>query len=296
MKIDLLKENEAVVSGNTMIVCLPHGMYKIGDRVVSIGWNNNQVAVNRDEVIYKHTPPRVKVVGYTYEDGKTISFEDAQVIRSLYCYDGEYEYQDLDTEFAHRKQLLELEKATAVTEQTEEVLTPLEFTIVGEVIDTGSKYIETAISYGAARFSSYDDSFYRLDVTQLLGDTIKQFATDNNLRFDNSNSGYRFCKIDGAFVSTPEWENLLKEGSSRVLPTLEEAKKVEQGFRSKMLNHLRGKYIKSTLDEATRAEIYSDLESILRRLGELEVKQKSVYAFRNLKTAVSNLKDKLGNV
>jgi hypothetical protein len=296
MKIDLLKENEAVVSGNTMIVHLPHGMYKICDRVVSIGWNNNQVAVNRDEVIYKHTPPRVKVVGYTYEDGKTISFEDAQVTRSLYCYDGEYEYPDLDTEFAHRKQLLELEKATAVTEQTDEVLTPLEFTIVGEVIDTGSKYIETAISYGAARFSSYDDSFYRLDVTQLLGDTIKQFATDNNLRFDNSNSGYRFCKIDGASVSTPEWENLLKEGASRVLPTLEEAKKVEQGFRSKMLNHLRGKYIKSTLDEATRAEIYSDLESILRRLGELEVKQKSVYAFRNLKTAVSNLKDKLGNV
>lgn len=296
MKIDLLKEKEAVVAGSVMTVCLPAGRYKIGDRVVSVGWHSSQVTVNRDEVIYNYTPPRTKVLSYTYDDGRTISYDDAQKIRSLFRYDDEYEYPDLDAEFAHRKQLLELEKATAVTEQSDEVLTPVEITIVCELIDTGSKYIETAISYGGARFHSHENSFYRVDVTQLLGDTIKQFATDNNLRFDNSNSGYRFCKIEGAFVSTPELENLLKEGSYRVFPTLEEAKKAEQSYRGKLLTHLRGKYIKSTFDEVTRAELYSDLESILRRLSELEVKQKSVYAFTNLKTSVRNLKDKLGNV
>jgi len=295
--IALLRDFEAVKSGEVLIIQLPINYsqhYAVSGKVIG-NRSGHQITIHQDEVLQKYTAPVRNLVKVVLESGIELSPDEMKVIQNQYKDEDYYTaYPSLEVEFEHRKQLLELEKAERVYEETPEEFIPIELTIIGEMNDTGSKYITTPLVYGKARFSQYTESFYNLNVLFLLADVMKDFADSNNLKFTNStHSGYRFAQIDDKYVSNKTWDDMLEGKSNRTYKTLQEAKSAEQVYRNDFLNYLRAKFNKNTLDAASIAQVYAKLESIKNSVRDLEVKQKSYHSKNAAINLINDLLKKL---
>ena len=296
--IALLNPFEAIVSGETMVVQFPsdYGTYRIdGKEFPSL--YNKQLVMSREstiEKVKKHPKTLVKVVR---TDGVEYSQEEFNSIMNKYVdEDGERYYPSLEEEFEHRKLLESFKDCERVYEQSSDEVTTIEVTVVGEYTDTGSKFIETPLVYGKGRWFTGSNSFYRVNVSGVIGDTIKKFADDNEYKFENStHSGFRYAKVDGKYVIPKEFE-LLSDAGLKVFPTLDQASQCEAETRSKMLNHLRGTFNKSEVGVVTVKQIYSELNSLQNSLDNLEVKQKSFNSLNSLRGKVRALKETLGNL
>jgi hypothetical protein len=294
--IALLRDFEAVKSGEVLIVQLPSNwqQYAISGKVLG-SRSGHQITIHQDEVLQKYTPPVKTFVKVVFEDKSELSVEEYRAIQNKYIdEDGDTTYPSLEAEFEHRKQLLELDKSIKVYDETIEQFTPIELTIIGEMNDTGSKYITTPLVYGKARFSQYTEGFYNLNVLSLLADALKDFAEESNLQLTNSShSGYRFAKLDDTYVSNKTWDDMLEGKSNRTFKTLEEAKSAENIIRNDFLNYLRAKFNKNTLDAASVAQVYTRLESIKNSVRDLDVKQKSYHSKNATITFINDLLKKL---
>jgi hypothetical protein len=151
---------------------------------------------------------------------------------------------------------------------------------VGELTDTGSKFIETPLVFGQARFSNYDNAFYKLNVSELLGNVIKEFAKDKGMKFNNStHSGYRYCQIDGSYVSSGKWEKLL-DGAQHHYKSLSLAKEMEKEYTTEMLAYLKAKYNTEKLSEESCAAVFAQLKDIRYKVANLKVTSKSDFSWR----------------
>lgn len=294
--IALLKDYEAVKSGEVLIVQLPSNwqQYAISGKVLS-SRSGQQITIHQDEVLQKYIPPVKTFVKVKFEDNSELSAETFKAIQNKYIdEDGDTVYPSLEVEFEHRKQLLELSGAEKVYDETPEEFIPIELTIIGEMSDTGSKYITTPLVYGKARFSQYTESFYNLNVLALLADSLTDFSEKNNLKLTNSShSGYKFAQLDGAYISNKSWDDMLEGKSNRTYKTLQEAKSAEQLYRNDFLNYLRAKFNKNTLDAVSIAQVYAKLESIKNSVRDLDVKQKSYHSKNTTITLINDLLKKL---
>jgi hypothetical protein len=278
MNIKFLKDLEAVVCGDTLILQLPSGYYRLDDRELTVGYSNTQVAITKDTKVYKRIPATKALIKVVLQDGREVSAQDYTEAQRKYDY-GDC-YPDLDTEYAHRKFLTELDAAEKVYEITDEQLELLSYTVIGELTDTGSKFIETPLVFGQARFSNYDNAFYKLNITGLLGEVIQQFAKDKGFKFSNSTlSGYRYCQIDGSYVSSGKWEKLL-DGAQHHYTSLSLAKEAEKAYTEEILTYLKAKYNTEKLSEETCAAVFKQLSEIRFKVGNLKVTSKSDMGWR----------------
>jgi hypothetical protein len=293
--ITMLKDFEAVVSGNTMVIQLPaNRVWDIDGKRIETRYSSvsPQYSVAIDAVISQVTPAQRTLVKYTL-DGVDITLEQMRGHRRAWD-DGDC-YPDLETEFEHRKLLAELDKAVGVYEETPELLTPIEYKVVGEFTDTGSKFIETPLTYGKGRFYPNDTSFFKLNVTGLLGDTLRQFAKERGFSFENStHSGYRYAKIDNTYVSTKEWEKKLEENSTQYYPTLSAAIGAEQTLVAELRQMLNSRFNYSKLEGLLCSDVFKELEYLLGRVSALEVKAKSESSHRAVIVNIKQLMTKLG--
>jgi hypothetical protein len=292
--IAMLNYFEAVTSGDVMIIQLPaNRVWDIdGKRVASPYGKGTQVSVAKDAVISTVTSAQRVLKHYVNGDSE-ISSELMNEYRADFDYGDNY--PDLETEFQHRKLLADLGKYTPVYEKTPEVLIPIEYRVIGEFTDTGSDYIETALTYGKGRFYNNEMSFFKLNVTGLLGNELQRFAKEKGLTFSNStHSGYRYAQINGLYVSEKAWETRLQEGSTQYHPTLTSAKKAEQTLVGELRQMLNAKFNYSKLDGLLINEIYGDLQRIKGYVQELEVKVKSDNTKRLAIRAIDELQIKLG--
>lgn len=292
--ITMLNDFEAVTSGDVMIIQLPaNRVWDIdGKRVASPYGKGTQVSVAKDAVISTVTAAQRVLKHYVNGDSE-ISSERMNAYRSDFYYGDNY--PDLETEFEHRKLLAELDKFTPVYEETPEVLTPIEYKVIGEFTDTGSAYIETSLTYGKGRFYNNETSFFKLNVTGLLGNELQKFAKEKGLTFSNStHSGFRYAQINGVYVSEKAWETRLQEGSTQYFPTLSSAIGAEQALVGELRQMLNAKFNYSKLDGLLVNEIYGDLRRIKEYVQGLEVKVKSDNSKRLAIRAIDELQIKLG--
>lgn len=292
--ITMLNDFEAVTSGDVMIIQLPSSRkWDIdGKRIETSYGKGTQVSVAKDAVISTVTSAQ-RVLKYYVNGDSEISSERMNAYRADFDYGDNY--PDLETEFEHRKLLAELDKFTPVYEETPEVLIPIEYRVIGEFTDTGSDYIETALTYGKGRFYNNEMSFFKLNVTGLLGNELQKFAKEKGLTFSNStHSGYRYAQINGVYVSEKAWETRLQEGSTQYHPTLTSAKQAEQTLVGELRQMLNAKFNYSKLDGLLINEIYGDLRRIKGYVQELEVKVKSDNTKRLAIRAIDELQIKLG--
>jgi hypothetical protein len=291
----MLNDFEAVTSGDVMIIQLPSSRkWDIdGKRIETSYVKGTQVSVAKDAVISTVTSPQRVLKYYVNGWSSEISIERMNAYRADFDYGDNY--PDLETEFEHRKLLAELDKFTPVYEETPEVLIPIEYKVIGEFTDTGSDYIETALTYGKGRFYNNEMSFFKLNVTGLLGNELQKFAKEKGLTFSNStHSGYRYAQINGVYVSEKAWETRLQEGSTQYHPTLSSAIGAEQTLVGELRQMLNAKFNYSKLGVLLINEIYGDLRRIKGYVQELEVKVKSDNTKRLAIRAIDELQIKLG--
>jgi hypothetical protein len=297
-KIDNLKDFEAVQAGDTVIVQVPHrwGGYMAGNRQL-IG---TQITINKDEPLYTYTAPKRTWIKTILKDGTELSAQEANAIHNQYYDDDEEKmvYPSLKEEFAHRERLLEIGEGEKVYLEEEVILTPVEYTIVGELKDTGNPFVETAVSYGKGRFSTSDNSFFKLNVSEVIGDTLKKFAAEAELPFKNgTHSGYKYAKIKDQYVigSGSKWEKQ-SENSFKYFPSLRDAQKYENDLRSELHDYLAAKFNMTVIGKFVAAEIFADLQAILNKVEGLAVMQKAQDNKQYTKNAINALMKKLGEV
>jgi len=294
--ITMLNDYEAVVSGDVMIIQLPISRkWDIdGKRIETSYMKCQQFSVAKDAIISLVTPPQRTLKYYT-KDGIDIPSERMSAYRAEYDYGDNY--PSLEVEFEHRKLLAELDKFTAVYEESPEILTPIEYKIIGEFTDTGSDFIETPLTYGKGRFYNNETSFFKLNVTGLLGNELQKFAKERGLSFDNSNhSGYRYAKIDGVYVSEKAWENRLQEGSAQYYPTLSSAIGTEQALVGELRLMLNAKFNYNKVDGVLVNEIYNELTYIKNKVIFLDVKAKHDTDKKITLNRIDKLINRLGEI
>jgi hypothetical protein len=297
-KIENLKDFEAVQAGDTLIIQLPHrwGGYMVGNRQL----NGTQVTINVGETICEYTAPKRTWIKTILKDGTELSDHEVNDIHDQYYDDDEEKmvYPSLKEEFAHRERLLEISEGEKVYLEEEAILTPVEYKIVGELKDTGNPFVETAVSYGKGRFSTSDNSFFKLSVSEVIGDTLKKFAAEAELPFVNgTHSGYKYAKIKDQYVigSGSKWEKQ-SENSFKYFPSLQDAQKYEDDIRSELHEYLAAKFNMTVIGKFVAAEIFADLQAILKKVEGLDVMRKAQDNKQYTKNAINALMKKLGEV
>lgn len=296
-KIDNLKDFEAVQAGDTLVIQLPHrwGGYMVGDRQL----NGTQVTINVGETICEYTAPKRTWVKTILKDGTELSAQEVNKIHNQYYDDDEEKmvYPSLKEEFAHRERLLEIGEGEKVYLEEEAILTPVEYKIVGELKDTGNPFVETAVSYGKGRFSTSDNSFFKLNVSEVIGDTLKKFAAESELPYTaGSHSGYKYAKIKGDYVITSgKWENMA-EKCFKYFPSLRAAQKYEDDIRNELHEYLAAKFNMTVIGKFVAAEIFADLSAILNKVSGLDVMKKSQFNHSGALGDIRKLMVKLGEV
>lgn len=292
MKFEYLRQHEAVQCGDVLIVQLGTGQYAVSGNKLERTYNS-QIPIAVGEILQTYTAPIKKLLKITTVGGGDYSAEEYYSLNGIDVED----FETLEEEYQHRKLLQSLHEGEKVYEETPEVFSPVEITVVGEFKDTGSKYINTPLVYGNARFSNYENSFYRLDVTQLFIDVITQFAMDNGLHLEkNTNNSWKFCKIDDQYIASSTQLEKYADNAVRMCASLEDAKGLENSIRSEINTYLRGRFNRTGLNKITAAQVFTEIEGVRKRVQQLEVKQKHSSEQSSLVRKCTELLNKLGDV
>lgn len=298
-----LKQYEAVVVGESIIVqlaentYLSHRLYTIDGETREL--NNAQVVLKKGSVIKKVIKGSSKIIGLNLTDGSYVDY-------SLYCKqlnmyedeDGNPDYPSLEEEYQHKKLMQKYQGSEWVYEETPDTYEDIHITYVGEVADTGCKYIQNALALGQGKFNN--SGYYRVNLKSVVADTVEKFAKEYNLSIHTSTSGVEYAQVNGSYVFNSSFkynDSLKQSGGYRVVTTLQAGKDVVYQVENNTWQYLSLKYgtsLKVTPNSAS--VIHGKIASIQSRVGSLEVKQKSDSTLRLLKKEIVELQDALYSI
>lgn len=297
-----LAQYEAVIVGESMILQLAENTYLSHRDFLIDGEhrtiNSPQLTLNKDSMIKKIIKGQKKIIGLNLIDGSYVDYPTYVEQRDRYDVDDYSEYPSLEAEFEHRKLMQTYEGSEWVYEETPDTYEDINIKIVGEVSDTGSEYIENALSYGQGKFNN--SGFYRLDLIGVITNTVNKFAKHYELTTYNSGtSSVEFIQMGGSYVfnSSFKYNNCFKSSRYRVVTTLLEAKVLENEVANDTWKYLSLKFgtnLKVTSDSAKI--IHEKLCSVQTRVNVLDVKQKSVTTLRLVKKEIAELQEALYNI
>jgi len=293
-----LKTNQAVkLDSGVYVVELYSGTYEINGVRTSVGYNQQLVVESLDS-IKRVTAVKGKVLHYTLGE-EQVSVAEYQAISNLvssmsaefYNEDAdEYIFPNLDTEFEFKKKQELLNRHVAVRAADTEQLDTVDITVVGEAVDTGSKFIDTPFSYGQVSFNGR--GVFRVDMSAIAADEYqKQQANYSHVKFTNStHCNIRFAQADSNYLFKDDTLGA-KENQIRVLTTLADAKALEAEVRAAISNTMRQKLapVALTKDIVTTAGVLNSLETIKSQLAKLDVKQKSYNDWVSVSSNVKKL-------
>lgn len=294
-----LKTNQAVkLDSGVYVVELYSGTYEINGVRTWVGYQQ-QFAVESLDSIKRVNPVKGEVLHYTLVEGQ-VSVAEYQALNLLVSNmaeefynddDDEYFFPDLDTEFEFKKKQELLNRHVAVRAPDTERLDTVNITVVGEAIDTGSKFIVTPFSYGQVSFNGR--GVFRIDLSAIAADEFqKQQANYTQfITFTNStHSNIRFAQADSNYLFKDDTLGA-KENQVRVLTTLADAKALEAEVRAAISNTMRQKLAPVTLTKniVTATGVLNSLETIKSQLAKLDVKQKSYNDWVSVSSNVKKL-------
>jgi hypothetical protein len=293
-----LKANQAVkLDSGVYVVELYTGAYEVNGVRTSIGYNQ-QLVVDSLGSIKRVTAVQGEVLYYTLGE-EQVSVAEYQALNQLvagiaeefYNDDAdEYFFSDLDTEFEFKKKQELLNRHVRVRAADTEQLDAVDITVVGEAVDTGSKFIVTPFSYGQVSFSGR--GVFRVDLSAIAMDEYqKQQANYTQFKFTNTTrSNIRFAQADTNYLFKDDTLGA-KENQVRVLTTLVDAKALEAEVRAVISNTMRQKLapVALTKDIVTASGALNSLETIKSQLTKLDVKQKSYHDWVAVTNSVKKL-------
>lgn len=263
-----LQVNTAVKVGDKYVVCLPDGKYEIGGERVSVGYQNKQLVVSEEALqgIAKVTPPRRTVEQFEGEDGTIYGQEEvskaADELEQYWSEDvGRHIYPSLEVEFEVRSRLDPVLNAKAIYKEIPEIIEPYQAVeVVGEMADTGSRFIEQSYAFGKANFDK--GGVFKVVSLPVMQDELNSICQQQGVSLViPTHSGLRYAKVDGQYVFS-ETRQFTHE-FTRIFPTLAEAQAYEKECRDVVRRAVLSKLaarpiskplLNSTIDELKRIE------------------------------------------
>ena len=277
------------------------GLYEINGtrQEVHIGYGGraSQFVLSELPVVRKVTLGKRELTHYEQE-GETLTKEEYQKVNGKHCdEEGDRCYPSLEVEFEHRKELEQIYKFKPVYLQHENTYKVIETRCVGDVVDTGSRYIENALSYGKACFTN--SCFYKVNLSAITASELADFVEEHNLKDKYTNSTHsnvNYAQIDNQYVMTDLPHS--DKGKFTMLTSLEDAAKVEKDTRTEVRSHLNMKVLGSNygLHGKTLTETYTRVEQWMNTLQEIDVKVKSDSKKRGLRNSMNKFKAELKEI
>lgn len=252
--VEGLNKYEAVKVGDLYVVQLKDNNYSSGGThlVGGISTTVGQIVSSTLEVYQIKKPEKVTEY-YKDDSGNTISVEDYRKVISgnepfFDCDSQTYVYPDLETEFNIRKKIDELKDFYPVVKEVKEDPVKVDIKLIGEMLDTGSSYIECSINFGAA---SFKEGGYIYKVSPSFDIAVNELSVVANSSPEDlielpNHSKLRYLKVNSKYIFNTELP-LGLSCSPRLFTNLDEAKEYEEKIRSEVRRYVQP-YLKKNQD------------------------------------------------
>lgn len=296
IKFEGLENNQAIKIGDSLTVKLGSGEYLVNGQSVKASYNGITLTTSLEVKIEKVVPQIRKVNYYELTDGTKLSPEEYTKITSVNAqyYDGdsdEYIYPDLETEFEIRKELDKLKGVVIHYHDQVIEYEPVEITVVGEMVDTGSDAIESSLSVGHVGYGA-EKSPYKVKLQQVAAKAVRKAVEDLNATIEwPSHSGLTYIKVDGQYVMTTfekrQW--CTSSNACRITSSLEDARSIEKSMFNEVYSHIVTKLSPKKLNKDTLGDLYSKVESLRDRAYNLDTKKNSKTTKHSMLTGLNDL-------
>jgi hypothetical protein len=219
-----------------------------------------------------------------------------------YCNcDGDFIYPDIDTEFEHKKALLDLGKYQSVSARTDDEYIKQDVEVVGEIVIPESKFITPSLMVGKVKFTN---GFYTLNTARIAMDEAVKTVNEIGLKVESDHKDtLRFWKAAGTKDYIFYSSGLEGTGESnrdnnhynKHYMTLEDAEKQEEAVRKDIRNWLVAFANKTQVNDKSVTMVIESLNKILRGVGELDVKKTSKGSKYHVSLKVKELITKLSS-
>lgn len=283
-----ISANEAVKFNNGYLVNLPtlwSGHYLVGQDVVE---RTGKFFVESVDNIFKvETSPRY-LVGYKDpETSELVTVQELYKERHELSEDGEY--PDIDTHYRVEKRIQRIEAGEKVWQEAEEKVSPVAIKVIGTLEDTGSPFIETAISVGQTTYRG--DGMYKVFTGHVAKDEWMNLskASEGHTFEHSSTSHLKFAKVNGQSVFYNSGLVFVEnQGYVAFTDSLEKARKIEEEVRETIRRLVNVVTRSRPLDPVETSEILKDVQAIRRTVLELQVK---VASNSSRRIAINKLND-----
>lgn len=279
-----LAGNEAVKTENGYILNLGHGEYEVNGECIQGG---KEIAVEDIDKIYRVSRNREVTHFEDKKTGDTYSPEYIRELRQKWDHlideDGDF-IGNTEQELEYVKDKAVFRGVVPVHSDEYVTKTPVEISVIGYLVDTGSDFIETGPAVGNAR------SVFSVQESRIAKDECRKTLEGCGLSYDIPNhSNIRFVRVGAQYLFT-EFKStryVYEDNSTRVYNKLEEAQKREREIREFVKQQLNTILKDKALDDVMLSDMLGDLRKIHGKVRDLDVKRKDESAQRSTLSAIN---------
>lgn len=290
-----LPDNKAIKMGDVFIVKLPQ-YYNSSYEINGVRSNGGLHTVPSLDCVLKVIQARKDLKHYVLGDEQLSVKEYREKSPHIY-YDEDYEeyqFDSLEHEYEVKKEWERVKVATPVYEETPETLEPVEIELIGEQIDTGSKFISTPYQLGKAFFNK-EGGLFSLSKFSIASDEVK--VVRNEFKEANidipTHSGLEYVKVNGSYVFTNAPSYIKRSCYPSVLTSLQDAKDIEEAVRREVRSLMLVAIKPTVASDTTIKDILDMLSGLERSIKSIDVKQKSAISKSALLTTLSKKMEEL---
>lgn len=290
--INGLKINEAVTSGDDMVINLEHAKYVICSNKLTelrtLEEYNGQVVLPKGSTIRRVNEPCRVFDGYHIEGqpGTNVTVETYnkrfEKIEGITDYISPAEYSIEELEII-QKLLKERSLYTSYYKLTELSYTDINYTVIGDLADNNySEYFDISLNHGLRNWDRFD-SLCRVRLSEIAKNeqsiVFAELSEKYDLKFTNNNRGIRFAQINYTYIYSSDdekYQYIKNHESVRLAANLREAfaleAEVRKVIRRKVTLHIKGLFKSIECKEAKY--ILSELSEIQKSVARMKVTTK----------------------
>lgn len=290
-----LKSNNAVKVGDSYIVQLAWNTTLFIDGI-ELRNGSDQIVLNSLDDIYQVKQPSKTVSHYENADGETLPVTEMRKFRTKW-----ENYLDEDDSFIgtpeeelqYVKDKIYYQSFQPVFKESEKEYVPIEITVVGEAVDTGSEFIQTPYSIG--KLNHPGGGVFKVLLGRIVRDELTKIT--KHLKVDvPTHSNIKYVKVNGEYLFTNMRNPAIENADTfKVVKTLEEAKDLEASWRKKIDNVVKLAVDDEEISELHRKEVYRSLGGIKNLMQQIDAKAKSAdthrHALKNISDLIQRVED-----
>ena len=285
-----LKENQAVKleNGSYFVGKVPSyfskPFYVENDGQLTPLPNSNFTVDDLTKIKIKKSPAKV-LTHYENDEGikKTVDEYNRRNVQWLDYLDEDYypesfHCDDLEVEKKWVEHKYYWNGFKPVYEEQPETIEDVEITVVGTYQDTGSDFIQSALSIGKVSFAPYN-GLYKVTLLAVAMDEYNKFVAENaeyikehSIKMElPTHSGLKFLQVDNAYIFTNCGVEAIEKPTVKVVTDLEQAKELETNMRRFVRTRLNTALFKEKISKEDKMHIICEVERIQDKVRSLSV-------------------------